>query len=287
VSTYRKPKGDTIFHWDVTPWEDLNRLRAIRSALHLLQDDESAEGLHVRVQYSKFPFIRPIVYKDHPLISSGDSVDIAKDSIGPLRRLFGYLLRTNSFQPGRIPRLPKPLSTALFHFEESMEGMKGWAEQAMELTIALEILFGAEAEQKFRLATRVALLLGVNDTETKLIFKQVQAMYDARSIPAHGKETKDKDWRDFVNGLTGAALKRPDARFEDYLSSDELVEINEACCRARDIVRRALISCIRLMDHPDSDYAWPFKKQFDARLLSNSDRRKFQRVGGVKRKISF
>jgi hypothetical protein len=227
-----------------------------------------------------------MIYEEHPLIPNREEVTLNPEDIPQLRRLFKYLLRTNSFHPARPSEMPKRLSTALFHFDASTEGMKGWTEATMELTVALEILFDVDTELRFRLATRVAQLLGVGDEDTKNLYRHVQAMYDARSFPAHGKQVTHKNWEKFIRDMTGKKPAKVDYRIPDQLSSDEVSQLNEATGVARDIVRRALLACMRLSESPDTQYSWPLPGDIDARLLT-TERRGFQRIARAAAKISF
>ena len=280
ATVYRVQKRGSRFSWNRPPYEDHNRLDSLLSSLRLLHPGEYLEGLDAEAHLSLLPFDNVMVYREHPVLHREGEHKITGRDIPAIRRLFKYLLRVNSFDPLGSRVLPQRLSQALFHFNRSVED-RGWMNVAMELVIALEILLGVSEEAKFRLATRVALLVGGDDEDTKRLFRQVGELYDARSIPAHGRTVTAERWRKFYRAIMGEAPPT----IEPGMMS-ELKLIDDATEAGRDVVRRVILACLRLQQVRDERFSWPFGKALDEILLT-SGRQTIQRLGRAREGISF
>jgi hypothetical protein len=72
-------------------------------------------------------------------------------------------------------------------------------QRLVDLITTLEALLGAETEIAFKLAFRVAGLLGTSDAERASIFNEMKAYYDTRSRVVHGGQLKAKHQRHLTN----------------------------------------------------------------------------------------
>ena len=286
VSQYRVPKQGNPSVWRSPRWEDQNRLSALMTTLSLLIRGAYRQGLHLQFELGELPVEDPSVYQDHPLFPDTSTYEITVTDARRIRRLFLHLLSEASFRPGRETPLPRQMQTVLFHFGKTSDETFGWTETAMECVIALEVLFGAQPEQRFRLATRAALLLGRDDDEVKRIYRQVRGMYDARSFPAHGKEVEEAHWRQFYKAMTGTNMPREANRYDDLLSTEELDLLQSATEDARDLTRRAILACLRLQDSPDPELKWPFVGDLED-ILYTEKRKQMQRLAKIRSGISF
>ena len=139
------------------------------------------------------------------------------------------------------------LDLALRSFLSTYDRFPIYADSQMVDTMtAAEALLGTETEASFRLAYRVAGLLGVNPTERSDIFRSMRSFYDARSKVVHG-----------------AALKGKQSRTLEGVDD------------ARDYVRRLLVGFIRLAVAPSPSYDRKFFEQdLDAALQDEKLRRR-------------
>ncbi len=282
VSRYRVKKTGSASRWRPPAWDDQNRLSALLSALRLLHSGAYAEGSDVQAHLSQLPVEDVMVYKESLLPTEAAAEEIQPQDVLAIRRLFKHLLRVGAFAPGRQTLLPRPLSTALFHFNKSFDDMAGWTEQIMDCVIALEVLLGVTTEQSYRLASRVALLIGRDDGEIRTILSQVKAMYRVRSIPAHGKEIDEKEWQRFYRLMTGRNIPKVDP----HQYRDDIALISAAVEEARDILRRVILACLRLQEVPNKDFTWPFRDDLEE-VLFTSTRKRLQRLARVHAGITF
>lgn len=116
--------------------------------------------------------------------------------------------------------------------------------QIVDATTSLEALIGATPESTFRVASRVANILGGDDGERVELFRTVKLYYAIRSKSVHGTPLQTKEHR---------------------LLDDHQRFIH--------VVRRLLVAWIKLADNEQPFFA--NKKEFDAldELLLNSEKR--------------
>jgi len=170
------------------------------------------------------------------------------------------------------------MGIALGRFYKSYE-LQSWLEDIVDLTIALESLFkpkDSSQEISYRIATRAAWLLGKDDEDSVRVYNRVRDMYDIRSSTVHGgapDETKLGKWLQDLSGST----------YDDSTESyHKLVE--PAVETARDIVRRAIRACMKLLKLGADGPRWPFPPKFDENIVVAGQRREWQEAAGIRSK---
>lgn len=143
---------------------------------------------------------------------------------------------------------PQYFVSALQKFSSSFR-VRQIEQNIVDLIVALESLFSVQAEElRRRLATVVALSLGVNDRERKDIYHKVFAGYQLRNAVVHGQQ-KPSD-----------VLVRAIIRFYPHLKGRSAEEISEnlwiAVRELREIVRKALRAYIYMRTRNDL-VEWP------------------------------
>lgn len=119
---------------------------------------------------------------------------------------------------------------------------------------AVEALLGTEVEITFRLAFRVATILGNNDEERVAIFEQMRGYYDTRSRVVHGDRLRNKH--------------------RQHLEDQQAL---------RDMVRRLLVGFIRLTISSGHSFGKTFFKQrLDSSLLHGRRRAELLVAMGLK-----
>ncbi len=129
----------------------------------------------------------PWTFMDEPLVEK----DI--DDLRSLWRLY------KEYRGKRLP-----IERAVEHLARALarHGRSASQDRILDTTIALETVYTADAhtEIAYRLATRAALLLGVDSDNPTSIAKRVRSFYDVRSRIAHGNVGTGEDlpaaWRD-------------------------------------------------------------------------------------------
>jgi len=283
VSKYSVAKVDAVSWWKPFPDDTYYRHRALLTALRLLHPGKYSEGLRLVAHASRFPFEQVMIYNDHPLIvPNQDEPSLPAGRAQQLRRLFKHLLRVSpTIDWNHKDVLPRPLSDAIFHFNEA-GAESGWTQISMHLTMALEYLMGTRMEAQYRLSARVALLIGLDDEDTKRIYRQTQALYDARSTHAHGSEMPRDKWKEFYKGIFG---EKPPSTSDGGITK-ELELINAAVEEGRNLVRRTLLACLRLQSGSANDLTLPFPSNFEETLFTSA-REKLKRRAGVYKAIAF
>jgi hypothetical protein len=150
---------------------------------------------------------------------------------------------------GGYGNAPGNLEVALRSFAATFDRYPTFQDsKLLDAITALEALLGTGTELSFRLAFRVAGLLGASDKERARLLKEMREFYDTRSRIVHGGRLNEK------NRL---CLQK----FEELQS----------------IVRRLLRSFVSLAAQPAHRYTRAFfAEDLDATLLDDEERRKLQ-----------
>jgi hypothetical protein len=151
----------------------------------------------------------------------------------------------------------------------------------VDLAVALEALFArTTSEITNRAATRAALLIGRDQSESERIYKSVEALYNLRSAIVHADpERRANGTKSVIRAWRGSAFKLPaTARGRGY----------EAAGVGLELVARALRAFLRLgaIDELDAfgrkqGKKSDFVKQLDLLAFDSKARRKLQKQAGV------
>jgi hypothetical protein len=160
------------------------------------------------------------------------------------------------------------LDIALRRFNKTYEE-PGWVENLVDLTVALEALFGPKEPQELthRLRLRVAFLLGRSDEEAASLYEHVNALYSIRSYIVHGRTLDDKDLEKNLSKLVG---KKADPLRGWWDLAPEAVR------RARMIVRRGLLGALECFGQPRTEPTWPLPDDFDTQVASPTGKQRWQ-----------
>ena len=130
-------------------------------------------------------------------------------------------------------------------------------------------------ELSYRVSSRAAWLLGTDDESSANIYRQVRTIYSLRSAAAHGSSQDDDDLKKELKKITDTGLQ----------SYDPVYAFTEPAVRtSRELVRRAVLACIRIRQHAGQGDGinWPFPDDFDNHLWSRATRNAWQKAAKVK-----
>jgi len=162
--------------------------------------------------------------------------------------------------------------TALERFSSSFR-VRQVNQNVVDLIVALESLFGVEQEElKRRLATNVALALGVRAVDRQSIYHKVSVGYRLRSAIVHGGRDGP---RDLSRALTAFF---PDSRERSGQNTDQLLW--RALTDLREIVRKALRAYIHLATHTTTEQ-WPKAMDFESLQFNPKSLRELHNQQGV------
>lgn len=263
---------------------NIERSLAAIEAIRLTKPGAPRLHCHVTAHLSVFPLSDPLAYCDREgqIHMYEKETILEKPDFRNVRHLWRELMNTK--YADRLPRQSKlsAMDTALARFSNTYK-LRNWLDRILDLTIALESLFGPRDNQelKHRIALRAAWLLSSDkkddeDSEkaTNTIYNSIRTMYDIRSCRAHGGIPKDNEIRKWVQTLSG--VKYDDSKYW------EILEV--ALESARDIVRKAIKACTALGRlEPDGPH-WPLPKNFDENIVICGQRRVWQKAAGIKSK---
>lgn len=278
ITDFRVAKSE--HHWDDHPPHHLTDTfspeQAIVSAMRIYKGGAPRIHCHAMVHRSSFPLVEALGWGegDGVLGFYEDVVVVTPEDHHSIRRIARYLIDNHYSQNFPFGRERTSMGVALSRFNETFRS-QGWDDTFLSLAISLEALLGdREGEYRYRLASRAAWLLGVDDDASLEIYRQVRALYDIRSRVAHGSA---HDWRELRNLLTRLSGRPFD------VNEDEGSYLHAAIQAGRDIVRRALLACINLrMASVENGPAWPLQDDFDNLMWARSSRVSWQRAARVR-----
>lgn len=165
--------------------------------------------------------------------------------------------------------------TALERFSSSFR-VRQVNQNVVDLIVALESLFGVEHEElKRRLATNVALALGVRAVDRQSIYHKVSVGYRLRSVIVHGGRDGP---RDLSRALTAFFL---DSRERSGQDTSQLLW--RALTDLREIVRKALRAYIHLATHTTTG-KWPEATDFESLQFNTKGLRELHNQLGISRR---
>ena len=121
----------------------------------------------------------------------GEKYQISEEKIKAFRRFYKRFMRYLPLDD----TLPPRIHMAIRYFESSSP--KPLHERFMDLSIALDALFGIQWDSTYRLPIRIAMFLRGHDKKTLSFLAEVKKLWGSRNNLAHGKvNVKNKDyWR--------------------------------------------------------------------------------------------
>lgn len=289
VVTKRFPK-----EYQGSPWPSGMQFNPRERAISALAAIRLTQSGSVYMEYwgefkvSRFRVLDPIGLDRKPdfgLRFYEHKVNIKKDSIHKIRSVWEVLMDSGFGEPkyGR-KNPPSPLEIAMERYFKSYED-NDWYESLLDLTIALEALYGPRDKQELshRIAMRCAWLVDegqvIQGSTRNKTFDFVRQLYDLRSSLVHGGTPKEKDLHKLVNAYIDDKLSTEDA----WKSGEIAVEIT------RDILRRSIEACSKLskVKLPSGNSYWPFGSYFDTLMVVPGQQRKLQKIAGIKRKSQY
>ena len=255
--------------------DHLSKRLALETAMWLYSEGVVQGHTNYELHVASFPFIEGFSWESHDERSRHGSLDwgevpatIGRSDIQKVVRLWRELMEAHYGQPLEPLTLDNRLWVAISRFRESYERL-GWVDNLVDLTIALEALFGSKdpRETTKRLQLRTAFLLGATAEEARRIYKRVGILYDIRSRILHGNIPRREEYGRWLKALTG---KTPPNPYE--LSS----LLPEAVTVARELVRRSIRGCLRLSRYPDGGPIWPLPDDFDQHMATPQGKQTWQ-----------
>jgi hypothetical protein len=185
-----------------------------------------------------------------PSIVPGSEYTFDEPELSSVRDLYDMLLHYEKVQD----RAPVNLDLALRSFSDIYERYSFRGDtRLVDAVTAAEALLGTRVETTFRLAFRVAEILGNDDDEQVRIFEWMKSYYDTRSRVVHGDTLSGKHRR--------------------HLADQEAL---------REMVRRLLVGFLRLTISTEHVFDKSFfKEKLDSALLHNESRTDLRVVMGL------
>lgn len=238
-------------------------------------------SLHCFAEFQRgyLPVSTPLAYCDregHPGLYETETV-LERSDFRSIRNLWKELMDTRYKDSWPRRYRLDTMDTALGRFSMSYK-LQTWLENMVDLTIALEALFGPEdnKELSHRIALRCAWLLNVDENVTNnRIYNQVRTMYDIRSSVVHGRTPRENKIRKWIQTLSGIT-------YDESKSHSEQLEV--ALESARDIVRKAIRACMNLSKLGAKGPHFPFPSKFDEHIVTAGQQRLWQKAAGIKSK---
>jgi len=237
-------------------------LNDFETALWLYSEGKVQRHTRYELQVARFPLVQPSSYD----VGVGDGTidwgEVPANITGrdgqKVVRLWREL--TDVRVTGLGSATNDRLWVAISRFRESYEKM-GWVDNLVDLAVALEALFGPKDARELtkRLQLRTAFLLGDGDGEAREIYKRVGILYDIRSRILHGSMPNRREYRKWLEALTGKKVASP------YEWSNLLPG---AVGVARELVRRSIVGCLRLSKCPQRGPTWPLPDEFDQEMAT-------------------
>ena len=286
VVTKRFPK-----EYHGSPWPSGLQFDAREQAISALAAIRLTQSGSVYMEFwgefkvSRFRVLDPIGLDRRPefgLRFFNYKVNIEKDSIHKIRSVW-KVLKDSGFAEPKYKRKnpPDALEIAMERYFKSYED-NYWYESLLDLTIALEALYGPRDKQELshRIAMRCAWLIDEGQVIEGRIrsktFDFIRKLYELRSSLVHGDIPKEKTLNELVNIYADDKLDTEDK----WKSGEIAVEIT------REILRRSLEACSKLskVKLPNGNSYWPFGSYFDTLMVVPGQQRKLQKIAGIKLK---
>ena len=286
VTTVRIPKSQYAGSYMPYPHltMDVERSMAVIDAIRLVKSGAPRRHCHAEFQVSHFPLSTRFAYCQHKGSRNPYESEAVLDKRDyfHVRNIWRELMNTKYKDMWPTHHKLSPFDVAFAGFSRSYE-MRSWLDNIVDLTIALESLFGPKDNQELRhrISLRAAWLLSEDDREKPArlrdrIYDYVRTMYDIRSCRVHGDIPKDTKIRKWVQTLSGAQYARHD-------TTEEIRLIGLALESAREIVRKALLACMKLQELDPGGPHWPLPDDFDQNIVILGRRKVWQEAAGIAR----
>jgi hypothetical protein len=192
---------------------------------------------------------------------------ISKSEARDLRTLFTFLSKSGAKESDT----EQFFISALDRFNISFR-FRDIQQSIVDLVVALEALFHVGEELRYRLASRVAALLGTNDHERNRFFRSTYAGYKLRNAIVHGHGDQTEN--------TAKALKEMFPELKSKTTIEANKHIRSAVRELQFIVRHSLQSYIHMKLH-HATAQWPNEEDFDYLPFDSKGRRKTQKQLGI------
>lgn len=257
---------------------NIERHLAAIDAIRLTKPGTPSLHCFAEFQRSYFPVRTPLAHcnREHYSGLHEKETVLERSDFQNIRNLWRELMDTRYKDPRPMRYSSSILNIALGRFSMSYE-LQSWLENMVDLTIALEALFGPEDNQELshRIALRCAWLLNIDeDVTNNRTYKKVRTMYDIRSSVVHGKKPKKNKIRKWIQTLS-------EVTYDETKSHAEQVEV--ALESARDIVRETIRACMKLSKLGTSGPHFPFPSKFDEHIITAGQQRIWQKAAGIKK----
>lgn len=240
--------------------------KAVRTigALRLLKDGDIAMGQMLLLRPVSFDLglgggTAAMGFPAGGHIAWGRKYGLEESELPSVRDLYDALLRYDSAPD----RAYVNLNLALRSFSDIYDRQSLWRDDTrlVDAITAVEALLGTTNEVTFRLAFRVAMILGSDDDERIRIFDQMRSYYDTRSSVVHGgSRLYDK-------------LGQLRAKPRKYLKNQRDL---------RDIVRRLLVGFLNLTLASGNSYNSAFfDEELDRSLIHSKSRLELRKAMGL------
>jgi hypothetical protein len=291
VTTVTVPKRDYAgSHWPPPHLtQDIDRSLAVIDAVRLTKPGVPRLHYHAQFHLSYFPLADPISFchREGEFGLYEEETVIDKSNFREIRELWQELLATKYAGHPLATSRPTPMDVALGRFSRTY-GRQNWLDDMVDLTVALESLFGPKDNQELshRISLRVAWLLGQdavgNDPSwsSAEVYRWVRTMYKVRSARVHGGIPKQRDIRKWISILSG--VQYDESKHGGVLYGRLLERATES---AREIVRKAIRVCARLAKMDPMGPHWPLREDFDKLVVSSAERKKWQKAAGIRKKL--
>ena len=263
---------------------DIERSLAAIDAIRLTKPGSPRLHCYAKFQVSHFPLSMPLAFcRDEGSLGLYENETVLERSDFLLvRNIWRELMSTKYKDTWPTRSKLNPMDIAFSGFSRSYE-MRSWLDSIVDLTIALESLFGPSDNQELRhrISLRAAWLLTRTDRESpaKLrnkVYDCVRTMYDIRSRRVHGDMPKDSEIRKWVQILS-------DSKYDRHDGAEERRLIELALESGRDIVRNALLACMKLQKLSPTGPHWPLPDDFDENLIIPVQRKIWQKAAGIRK----
>jgi hypothetical protein len=176
-----------------------------------------------------------------PRFGFGTTYALSGQVISEYRRIAAVLAKFDA-SPEKAKR---KVARALMYFSSIYDRAPHAPDRFVDSISALEAVFGSDSESAFKLAFRLACLLGTDDSERSTLFNFFRAAYDARSKVVHGDEIK--------------------TRHAEILQQEEALRAH---------TRKILLGCLTIASAMTIE---ALVEGLDARLLNSGEREKIRR----------
>lgn len=193
-------------------------------------------------------------------------------------QIIGQLLENKDSIPGLTSKNASArfdLALSRYSWSQSVS-KRSWQDRVVDLAIVVETLFSRDEKQEIqhKAATRAALLLGKNASESNRIFSTIKKIYGLRSKIVHGSTSHGDDASSVIKAWRGPATVPADVETHGDLAAQASAEL----------VSQALLALLRLeASRVERPFANGFEQKLDELAFDSRARRALQREAGITR----